>query len=115
MEVVIQTQHPDAQALREWMEARVRFVTQRMSHSVSRAVVRLKDTNGPRGGIDKQCQIQINTSNGGVLVVSSRGGDWRVAMDMALARASHALKRRFNAAKATVTRKPRALVGGESG
>lgn len=115
MEVVIQTQHPDAQALRDWVEARVRFVTQRLSHGVSRAVVRLKDTNGPRGGIDKQCQIQLNTASGGVLVVSSRGGDWRAAMDMALARASHALKRRFNAAKTTVALKPGTLASAQPG
>jgi putative sigma-54 modulation protein len=113
MEVVIQTQHPDAQALREWVESRVRFVSQRLSHGVSRAVVRLKDTNGPRGGVDKQCQIQLNTAKGGVLVVVSRSDDWRTAMDKALARAIHALSRRLNATKTSSARKPGTLANAQ--
>lgn len=104
MEVVVQAHHPDAQALREQVESRVRSTTQRLSGFVSRAVVRLKDLNGPRGGVDKLCQIQFNTANGGVVVVSSRGANWRATLEAALARASHALMRRFSA------RKPRAAV-----
>lgn len=103
MEVVVQTDHPDAHALRDWAEARVRFATQRLSAVVCRAVVRLKDVNGPRGGRDKQCRIQLNTAMGGVLVVSSQGGEWRAALDSALSRAVHALVRKVN------SRKPQAV------
>jgi hypothetical protein len=111
MEVVVQAQHPDAHALRDRAESRIRFVTQRLSGFVNRAVVRLKDLNGPRGGVDKECQIQFNTANGGVLVVSSRGADWRVALEAALARASHALTRRFSARKPKAAAKPGVLAG----
>ncbi len=111
MEVVIQAHHPDAQALRAQAESRVRIATQRLSSFVSRAVVRLKDLNGPRGGVDKLCQIQFNTANGGVLVVSSRGADWRATLEVALARASHTLSRRFSARKPKSTVKPGTLKG----
>lgn len=114
MEVVIQAHHPDAQALRVQAESRVRFATQRLSSFVSRAVVRLKDLNGPRGGVDKLCQIQFNTANGGVLVVSSRGAHWRAALEQALARASHALARRFSARKPRSAAKPGALKAADS-
>lgn len=106
MEVVVQAHHPEAQALRAQAESRVRFATQRLSGFVSRAVVRLKDLNGPRGGVDKLCQIQFNTANGGVLVVSSRGADWRATLEAALARASHALSRRLTARKPKAATKP---------
>lgn len=115
MEVVIQSHHPDAQALRLQVEARVRFATQRMTQFVSRAVVRLRDLNGPRGGVDKQCQIQLSTAHGGVLVVSSRGGDWRATLDEALARATHALTRRLGARKSRSARKPGALMAQSQG
>lgn len=113
MEVVIQAHHPDAQALRVQAENRVRFATQRLSSFVSRAVVRLKDLNGPRGGVDKLCQIQFNTANGGVVVVSSRGANWRATLEQALARASHALARRFSARKPRTAAKPGTLKGSE--
>jgi hypothetical protein len=115
MEVVIQTQHPDAHAIREWVEARVRFVTQRLSGVVSRAVVRLKDLNGPRGGVDKHCQIQLSTARGGVLVVSSRGGDWRATLDMALSRAAHALTRQVNSRKPHPAKKPGVVSAQQTG
>ena len=114
MEVVIQAHHPDAQALRVQAESRVRFATARLSSFVSRAVVRLKDLNGPRGGVDKLCQIQFNTANGDVLVVSSRGAHWRATLEQALARASHALARRFSARKPRAVLKPSALKANDS-
>lgn len=115
MEVVIQANHSQAQELRPLVESRVRAATQRMSGLLSRAVVRLKDLNGPRGGIDKQCQIQISTANGTVLVVSSRGSDWRTTLETALSRVTYALARRFNARKTKPSAKPGAMAIHQSG
>lgn len=109
MEVVVQARQAQAQTLRPLVETRVRAATQRMTGLLSRAVVRLKDLNGPRGGVDKECQIQINTARGDVLVVSSRGSDWRTALEAALARATHALMRRFQAKKTKPSAKPGTL------
>lgn len=109
MQVVVQTQHPEAHAIRGWAETRVRFVTQRLAGVISRAVVRLRDLNGPRGGLDKQCQIQLSTSSGEVLVVSSRGGEWRSTLDRALSRAAHALARQVNSRKPRAVKKPGVL------
>lgn len=97
MEVVVQSQHPEAMALKDVTSRRVRLATQRLAGLIQRAVVRFKDLNGPRGGIDKQCQIQIHTASGGMVVVSSRGDNWRSTLDLALARASRTLVRRVKA------------------
>lgn len=109
MEVVVQARHPEAQLLRSWVEARVRFATQRLAGVVSRAVVRFKDLNGPKGGVDKQCRIQLNTSMGAVVVVSSRGDDWRATLDMALARAAQSLMRKVDSRKPQAAQKPGVL------
>ncbi|HRK39045.1 MAG TPA: HPF/RaiA family ribosome-associated protein [Burkholderiaceae bacterium] len=109
MEVVVQAHHPDAQALRDEATRRIRFATQRLASFVVRVVVRLKDLNGPRGGVDKVCQVQLNTANGGVMVVSSRGVSWRAALELALARAARALWRRFNERKTKVAVKQHVL------
>ncbi|MBA4254776.1 MAG: hypothetical protein C0445_02745 [Polaromonas sp.] len=97
MEIVVQSQHPEAAALQSVVNRRVRAATQRLSSVVQRVVVRFKDLNGPRGGIDKQCQIQLHTTNGGMVLVSSRGGNWRATLELALSRASHTLADKLKA------------------
>lgn len=109
MDILIQAQHPEAHALRDLVNSRMRFSTQRLSRFVSRAVVRFTDLNGPRGGVDKQCQIQLSTANGDVLVVSSRGADWRATLETTIARATQVLARRFNAQKKRFAGKPGVL------
>lgn len=94
MEVVVQARHVEAHTLREWVDTRVRFVTRRMSHTISRVVIRLKDVNGPRGGVDKHCQIQLTTAGGQVLLSSSSGRQWQSAVEAALARTAGALRQK---------------------
>jgi hypothetical protein len=53
---------------------------------VARAEVRLSDLNGPRGGIDKRCQVDLRPDGSGWLVVAAIFNDWRYALDHALAR-----------------------------
>jgi hypothetical protein len=94
MQVVLQTLHPEALVLKPVVETRLRFATQRMAQQLQRVTVRLKDLNGPKGGpADKECQIQLTTTQGGLLVVSSRGSEWRSVLELAIARASHHLTR----------------------
>lgn len=50
MDILIQAHHPEAIAMRDITNSRVRFATQRLSRFVSRVVVRFTDLNGPRGG-----------------------------------------------------------------
>ena len=92
-------------ALREVVERRVRFVLRRLSALVPRVDVKLVDVNGPRGGIDKRCQIELRTDGAGPVVVSSVAKDWRTALDGALARAVRLVLRVWR--RATVARRPR--------
>lgn len=93
MQVLIKSRHPQAAELRELTERRVRFVLRRLRWLVPRAEVQLSDVNGPRGGIDKRCQVELRTDGAGSVVVASVASDWRTALDDALARAARFLLR----------------------
>jgi len=95
MQVLFKTRHPHAVELRELTERRVRFVLRRLGWLVPRAEVQMSDVNGPRGGIDKRCQVELRTDGSGSVVVDSVAKDWRTALDNALARAARFLMRQW--------------------
>ncbi len=94
-------------ALRELVLHRVNFVMRRMTWLVPRATVHLSDVNGPRGGVDKRCQVQFKTDRSGTVVITSMGRDWGAALDNALARATRVLlrlRRRSQSQRSSVRR-----------
>ncbi len=93
MQVLFKSRHPQATELRDLTERRVRFVLRRLGWLVPRAEVQMSDVNGPRGGIDKRCQVELRTEGAGSVVVASVANDWRKALDNALARAARFLMR----------------------
>jgi hypothetical protein len=93
MQVLFHSRDPQALPLKDFAEARVRFAMRRLTWLVPRATVQIADVNGPRGGIDKHCRIQLATDRHGTVVVSSMARDWRTALDTALTRAARALLR----------------------
>lgn len=93
MQVLFKSRHNDATELRDLAERRVRFVLRRMGWLVPRADVQMSDVNGPRGGIDKRCQVALQTPGAGSVVVVAVARDWRTALDQALTRAARALMR----------------------
>lgn len=93
MQVLIEARAQQAAPLREMAEQRLRFAMRRLSAIVPHAKVQLSDVNGPRGGLDKQCRIELHTSAGRPVVVTSVARDWRGALEAALARAQVALTR----------------------
>lgn len=105
MQVLFKSRHPHAADLRELAERRVRFVLRRIGGRIPRAEVQMSDVNGPRGGADKRCQVELRTDGAGSVVVSSTASDWRTALDNALARAARFLLRLWR--RSTDSRRPR--------
>jgi len=93
MQVLFKSRHPSATDLRDLTERRVRFVLRRLGWLVPRAEVQMSDVNGPRGGIDKRCQVELRTGGAGSVVVAAVASNWRTALDTALARAARFLMR----------------------
>ena len=93
MHIIFESRDADGNHLRELAIQRVQFVMRRLSWLVPRAKVQLADTNGPRGGVDKRCQVELRTDGAGTVVITAVARDWRTALDRALGRASRVLLR----------------------
>ena len=93
MQVIFETRDPQAAGLRQLAVTRLQFVLRRVRWLVPRATVRLSDVNGPRGGVDKRCQVELDTDGNGKVVITAVARDWRSAIDNALARAARVLLR----------------------
>lgn len=78
---------------RSLAERRVRFVMRRLRNEITRVHVRLVDVNGPRGGVDQLCQLQMETSAHGKVVVSAVQANAAAALNAALRRAARTLVR----------------------
>lgn len=93
MQVIFESRDLEGAQLAELVERRVKFVMRRLSWLVPRARVQFSDINGPRGGVDKRCTVELKTETAGTLVTTSMARDWRSALDAALARAVRVLVR----------------------
>lgn len=93
MQVIFETRDPQAAGLRQLAVTRLRFVLRRVRWLVPRATLRLSDLNGPRGGVDKRCQVELDTDGNRKVVIQAVARDWRSAIDSALGRAARTLLR----------------------
>lgn len=93
MQVIVESRVTDASQMRESSVKRVRFSLRRLTPWVPRAKVQFSDVNGPRGGVDKRCQVELSTNTGVTVVIASLADDWRTALDRSLRRATQALTR----------------------
>ena len=96
MRVDIKTSGLDlTEGLREHTERRLGFALDRAHHDVNTITVRLSDINGPRGGADKRCQIQIPLPRHNGVVIEETDADLYVAIDRAASRAGNTLARQL--------------------
>jgi hypothetical protein len=93
MQVMFECRDGDGSQLRDLSVERVRFALRRLTTWVPRAKVLFSDVNGPRGGVDKRCQVELSTEAGSTVVIASLARDWRTALDRSLSRATRVLKR----------------------
>jgi putative sigma-54 modulation protein len=82
-------------ALREQAERRVRFGLGRFAPRLGKVRVRLEDVNGPRGGEDIRCQVDVRMVDGGRLLAEDLDADVRNAVDRAVDKASRAVARQL--------------------
>jgi ribosomal subunit interface protein len=92
MRIEIRARHIDlTETLRTHCERRVRFALDRLSDRVKEVVLRLEDTNGPRGGVDKACRVTLRLEHGKELTLESKDTTLVAAVDKALDRAGNAI------------------------
>ena len=74
---------PATVALSEHAKRRLRFALTRHTERIQRVVVRLGDSNGPRGGLDKFCRIRVYLFDAPVAIVEHFGPDLYAVIDRA--------------------------------
>ena len=72
---------------------RLELSLDRVAARVFRATVRVLDLNGPRGGEDKACRIEVRLRPTGTVFVEDRDADLYAAVDRAADRAGHSVAR----------------------
>ena len=96
---------PLTAALREHTERRLRFALTRSGDRITRVSVRVGDTNGPRGGVDKFCRMRVAVDRTAPVVIEEVGADLYVVIDRAAERAGR------NVAKCVVRAQESARAG----
>ncbi len=97
-------------ALRRHAERRLRYALSSFDENIQRIVLRLSDINGPRGGLDKRCRLQLALVGLQDLVVVDTQSDLYVAIDRASDRARRTLARRVDRRKTSSNRKEHRLL-----
>lgn len=98
--------------VQDYVARRLSFALDRSRHHIQSVTVRLMDLNGPRGGSDKLCRIQLAVPGHAPLVVSATSNDLKAAIDGAAHRVSRSLARSLNKAVRSLRHGPR-LAGPE--
>lgn len=85
--------------LRDYAVRRIHFQLSRFGPEISSVVVRLGDVNGPKGGIDKQCQLTVRGKRVSTVVVENVSADVYAAVDLSVERAGRAVGRALERAR----------------
>lgn len=86
---------PGTAALTSHTRRRLGFGLTRHADRITRVVVRLGDENGPRGGPDKFCRLQVNLIDAPQVVISDCGPDLYAVIDRASDRAARAVAKQL--------------------
>lgn len=99
------------EALRVHAERRVQFALSRFGDRIRRVAVQLGDVNGPRGGEDKICRLEVLLSPSGEVRAEESDADLYATIDRAAERAGRSVgrvltrEREFDSAAAKMLRR----------
>ena len=83
------------EALRTFTEERIATALGWASQHMRKLAVSLSDINGPRGGIDKRCRIQVQLGAGRQVIIEDTEDDLYAAINRAAERADRAIVRQI--------------------
>lgn len=87
--------------VRDYVVRRLGFAFGRTQQLMRSVVVRLRDVNGPRGGVDKSCSVQLSLPGQTPVIVTERSHLIERAIDRAINKAAHAISRRLRKQRGT--------------
>lgn len=86
-------------SLKDYTTRHMQFALNRQDAMILRARVWLADINGPRGGVDKRCQIELKLTGQNNIVIEDIEADLYLAIDRACSRCMRTLSRQLARAK----------------
>ena len=89
-----------SEALRSHAARRIHFQLSRFNGQIASVSIRLSDTNGPKGGVDKHCRVVVRGPVLSQVTVDENGADPHAVLGAALERASHAVGRELERMRA---------------
>lgn len=84
-----------SERLHDHIERRVHFALERFAERIRKVRVQVRDLNGPRGGVDKSCQLVISLVPACTVVLETRGSNIYAAIDCLAGRAATSIVRRL--------------------
>jgi putative sigma-54 modulation protein len=81
------------ETVRGYVERRLELGLGKLAERIVRATVYVVDVNGPRGGEDKVCRIEVRLRPTGTVMVADSAADLLVAVDRTADRAAQAVAR----------------------
>jgi len=77
-----------SESLRAYILRRVRTQVHRLGDALRAVVVRVSDVNGPKGGVDKRCQVMLVRPGQRPVTIEEVSADAYAAVDVAVERAA---------------------------
>lgn len=97
MKIDIQARHIELnQQLKEHIQRKLQFSLNRFERYIGGVSIGLSDVNGPKGGFDKQCTIQVFLEKMEDVVVKDIQANLPLAIDRAMQRSSRSVARKIN-------------------
>ncbi len=84
--------------LKDFVGRRVHFSLGRFASKVRFLWIHLSDVNGPRGGVDKCCEIRVNVGLSQEVIVRERQANIHTAVAFAIERAERTVRRQLKLA-----------------
>lgn len=79
-------------AFEEWIERRVWFALAKFGGRICRITALLEDMNGPRGGVDQRCRVEVILVRSGKIQAEATDADAVVAVSRATNRIARRLR-----------------------
>lgn len=99
------------ESLNDFVARRLYFALGRFSPEIERVTARVGDVNGPRGGVDKQCRIEVKLRGLKSVFSEARADDFGAAVASAAERVERAVTRSLERRRDT-TRRPGVSMAG---
>lgn len=86
MQMQFRSNDPDGARWQQASVQRLHQALRRLQWLVSGVQIRLEDVNGPAGGVDKRCSVEVSVGGAAPMAVTATSRDWQGALELVAGR-----------------------------